>query len=281
LTHAGVEDGRIGIFEKSTPAIYQRALTAAAPDADLVPGGAVWYDLVTSPSDYGKEEMGRAVEIADEGLQAAIAACQHGVSEREVCLEALDRMASLGAEFLLSGASSKAMIGSHSEVTSNLKPFVFTGDRLEDGQMFWYDQITAYNGYYIDCDRTICVGEPSAQQREIYGIVREMYDAMLNAIEPGVDADHLWQVGYGIAAEAGYEEYVNFIHHGHTIGPTIAGQSAAAPDVETSISDESFVNVEPGLFVPGVGSACIENTVYVDGTTAEPSNETDIGIHVV
>lgn len=281
LEDAGLTEGRIGVFEKSMPALYDRALREAAPDAEFVSGNRVWFDLVTSPSDYGKQMMSEAVEIADEGLQTAIETCGHGVPEREVCLSAIERMASMGADFLLSGPSTKGMIGSHSEVTSNLKPFVFSGNRLEEGQMFWYDQITAYNGYYIDCDRTICIGDPTPQQQKIYDTVKEMYDAMLDELRPGVSAERLWEVGYEIAADAGYEEYLNFIHHGHTIGPIIAGQSAAAPDVEMTITDGSFVNVEPGLFVPDVGAACIENTVYVDGDSVEVLNNTDIGIYSV
>lgn len=281
LSDAGLLQGRIGISESALPLRYGRALDAVAPDASFVPDSSFWPTLVTTLSDYGEEMMSRAVEVADEGLQTAIATCGHGVTEQEVCLAAMHRMASLGAEFLLAGPSTKGMIGSHSEVTSNLNPFVFTANRLERGQMFWYDQITAYNGYYVDCDRTISIGEPSDEQRDVYGTVREMYEVMLSTLEPGVSAARLWEVGYEVAASAGYEEYVNFIHHGHTIGPAVVGQSAAAPDLDDTVPSGSFVNLEPGLFVPEVGSACIENTVRVTDSSVEPLNETDIGIHVV
>ena len=281
LDDAGAKSGRVGIFDSFLPSRYFRAIQEVAPDTEFVSGDQVWYDLVTTPSEYGKKTMRQAAEIADEGLQTAISQSQHGVSEQEVCLAAMSRMASLGAEFHMSFPTTVPLIGSNSDVISNLRSFVFTNNRLEHGQMFWYDQITAYKGYYIDCDRTICVGEPSEKQLDIYQTVRRMYEAMLNALSPGTTADELWDIGVKIAAESGYEDNVNFIHHGHTIGPAVVGQSMAAPGAETKVRPESFVNIEPGIFVPGVGSACIENTVYVTENSAEPINSTDIGLQIV
>lgn len=272
---------RIGVFRRSMPSVYLNALEDVFPEAEFVSGESVWHKLVTSPSDHGKQLMLEASEIADEGLQTAISKCGHGVPEREVCMSAMQRMASLGAEFQLSFPSTVSLIGSKSEVISNLRPFIFTGNRLEHGQMFWYDQITAYRGFYIDCDRTICIGEPSDEQYEIYQTVREMYDAMLDALSPGVTAGELWNIGVDIAAGAGYEDSVNFIHHGHTIGPSVVGQSAAAPESDVMIQSDSFVNIEPGIFVPGTGSACIENTVYVTDSSAEPINSTSTEMHIV
>ncbi len=276
-----LNSSRIGIFHQFMPSIYLRALQDVLQDAELVSGSSVWHELVTTPSDYGKEIMSQAVEIADEGLQTAISESSHGVAEHHVCLSAMQRMASLGAEFHMSYPTTVPLIGSNSEVISNLRPFVFTGNRMEHGQMFWYDQITAYKGYYTDCDRTICIGEPSDQQYDIYYTVREMYNAMLDALSPGVTASELWDIGLDIATEAGYEDHVNFIHHGHTIGPAVVGQSAAAPHSDVTVKAESFVNIEPGIFVPGIGSACIENTIYVTESSVEPMNETSIDLQIV
>jgi Xaa-Pro aminopeptidase len=276
-----LDGSRIGIFEQFMPSVYLNALQEVLPNAEFVSGNPVWHDLVTTPSDYGIQTMHEAAEIADEGLQTLIDNCGHGASEREACLSAMQRMASLGAEFNLSFPTTISMIGSNSDVISNLRPFVFTGNRMKNGQMFWYDQITAYKGYYMDCDRTICIGEPSDEQYKIYNTVRKMYEEMLDALSPGVSATKLWEIGLEIAAEAGYEDNVNFIHHGHTIGPSVVGESAAVPKSDFTVPADSFINIEPGIFVPDVGSACIENTIYVTESSSEPLNKTDIDMHIV
>ena len=67
------------------------------------------------------------------------------------------------------------------------------------------------------------------------------------------------------------------------------GCGAQAKEISPHISElnsdtgmlGSFVNVEPGIFVPGVGSACIENTLYVTDDGVVPLNEFGIEIHVV
>lgn len=276
----GVSIERLGLFERSMPTIYGDLLQQLLPEVERVDGRAVWNDLVTSPSEYGIEMMSEAVEIADEGLATVVSAAEAGRPEWEVCLEAFGRMASMGAEFR-HPSKTLSLIGSNSEVISNLRPFEFTANRLRRGQMFWYDQITSYSGYYIDCDRTISVGEPTSAQQEIYDVVADMYEEMEAAVKPGVRGGDLWNIGYDIAERSGYGDYVNFIHFGHTIGPSIVGRTVAGDGVDYQVKSGSFVNIEPGIFVPEVGSACIENTLYVSDDGAEPLNTTDKGIHVV
>ena len=51
--------------------------------------------------------------------------------------------------------------------------------------------------------------------------------------------------------------------------------------VTTEIPADSVINVEPGIFVPGVGPANIENTVYVGDNEIEQINELDNGLFII
>lgn len=283
LADAGLTDKTVGLLNPSDcPAAFVDALKRAAPGVDTAAASSLWRDLVGSPTAYDRERIAEAAEIADAGLETVRSACRSGRSEQAVCFEALERMGELGAEFLHANAISTHIdIGSYSRGRSNLQPFLYTNTELEADEMFWVDLIVCHEGYYIDCDRTISIGDPTDEQRAVYDTCRAMYDAMVASIEPGVSGREIWQAGYDVAAEAGYEEYLNAIYLGHTTGPTVSEAPFVERTESRSIRSGQFLNVEPGLFVPGVGSACIENTIHVTDAGVEVLNETDLELHVV
>lgn len=282
LVRAGLARGRIGLFEDAMPAVYTDVLAAAAPEASFVEGGAVWADLVASPSGYDAEQIRRTAAVADEGLAAAVETAGAGVPEYEICLRSLERMAEHGAEFLHgSGMSTHINIGSFSDAISNVRPFLFSRRALEQGQMFWLDLTASVSGYYTDTDRTISVGEPTPAQRELYEVAAEMYGVLLEGARAGVRGGDLWERADRVARDAGYAEYSNHVYLGHTTGITTSSRPVVAPGETAELRAGSFLNVEPGIFVPGVGSACIENTLAVTEDGATPINRFGIGVHVV
>jgi Xaa-Pro aminopeptidase len=280
---AGLERGRIGLLAASTPLVYRDVLASTVPEASFAgEGSAVWAQLVASPSDWDAANIRRTAEVADEGLAAAVEAAGAGVAEYEVCLRSLEKMASRGAEFLHgSGATTHVNIGSFSDVISNVRPFLFTGNVLEEGQMFWLDLSACYAGCYTDTDRTISVGDPSSEQRELYDVTAEMYRVLLDGARAGVTGGELWEQGHRVAADAGLAEHLNHVYLGHTTGITTSSRPVVARGETAELVAGSFLNIEPGIFVPGVGSACIENTVHVSESGAEPINGFGLEIHVV
>jgi Xaa-Pro aminopeptidase len=279
---AGLARRRIGVFAGSMPAVYLGHLESSLTDASFEDGSPVWADLVASPSDYDAANVRRTAQVADEGLAAAVEAANAGAPEYEVCLHSLERMAALGAEFLHgSGMSTHINIGSFSDVISNVRPFLFSGNRLEEGQMFWLDLSASYAGCYTDTDRTISIGEPTREQRRIYDVAAEMYHAMLEGTRAGVRGGDLWGAANQVAVDAGYGDYSNHVYLGHTTGITTSSRPVVARGEPAELRAGSFLNVEPGIFVPGVGSACIENTLYVTEEGAVPINGFGIEIHVV
>jgi Xaa-Pro aminopeptidase len=279
---AGVERGRVGLLPGATPLVYRDVLESAVPDAELANGTPVWAELVASPSAWDAANIRRTAQVADEGLAAAVEAAGAGIPEYEVCLRSLERMASLGAEFLHgSGASTHINIGSFSDVISNVRPFLFTGNRLEEGQMFWLDLSACFAGCYTDTDRTISVGQPTREQQELYDVTAEMYRVLLDGAKAGVRGGELWEKGNRVAVDAGLGDYLNHVYLGHTTGITTSSRPVVARGETAELAAGSFLNLEPGIFVPGLGSACIENTVYVTDTGAEPINGFGLEIHVV
>jgi Xaa-Pro aminopeptidase len=278
LSATGLAEERLGVFGAAMP-IALAAPLEGATTADAAP---VWEELVASPSAYDADLIRKTARVADEGLAAAIEAAGAGVPEYEMCLAALERMAAEGAEFLHgSGYSTHVNIGSFSDVVSNVRPYLFTTRRLEEGQMFWLDLSASFEGCYTDTDRTISVGEPTAAQRGLYEIAAEMYRVLLAGARPGVSGGDLWEAATRVAADAGLADHSNLVYLGHTTGITTSSRPVIAKGETAPIVEGSFLNVEPGIFVPGVGSACIENTLHVTESGARPINGYGLEIHVV
>src|SRR5919109_941479 len=104
-----------------------------------------------------------------------------------------------------------------------------------------------------------------------------MYEVMLAEARPGISGGELWEKANAVAEEAGYAAYSNHVYLGHTTGITTSSRPVVARGETEPLRAGSFLNVEPGIFVPGVGSACIENTLHITEAGAQPINAFPIG----
>ena len=134
------------------------------------------------------------------------------------------------------------------------------GDRIiEHGDMVVLDFGGLKHGYGSDTTRTVHVGEPTDEEREVHEIVRRAQQAGFEAVRPGVECQEVDRAARAVITEAGYGEY--FIHRvGHGIGLTtheppymVEGERAAACSPGCA-SRSSRASTCPG------GSACASRT---------------------
>lgn len=273
--------GSIGICAMEMPTLYHQALQKAAPDIELVDAAPLWSQIVSSPSPFDEEMIRKTAGIADAGMQAALAACGEGVAEYEACIEALRVMASMGAEFLHGGGTSTHInMGAGSKVVSNVRPFLFTTREMARGEMFWLDLSASYGGYYVDFDRTVSIGEPTEKQRHIYDTCREMYDALLAAIRPGATGGEVFQAGFRVAKDAGYEDSYNLIYLGHMSGISTSDRPFVIAEEDKEIPEGGYINIEPGIFEPEVGTSSLEDIIRVGPAGGEAVTRTNLDLHI-
>ena len=73
------------------------------------------------------------------------------------------------------------------------------------------------DGYGSDTTRTVHVGEPTDEEREVFEIVRRAQQTAFEAVRPGVACQEIDRAARTVITDAGYGEY--FIHRtGHGIG---------------------------------------------------------------
>lgn len=215
---------------------------------------------VKSPEEI--ELIRRAVEIADHAMGEVIDNIRPGVSEAEISALAECRVLREGAEgvsfepFLVSGEN-----GWLPQRISSRKP-------LQAGELALLDMGAVYDGYCSDLTRTFAVGEVDAEKRRIFRIAYTAQQAAIAAIKPGMRACDVDAVAREIIAAEGLGEYFPHLT-GHGVGLSTHEPPILDRDVEMVLEPGMVVTVEPGIYLPGVGAARVEDMVLVTPTGHE------------
>jgi len=129
------------------------------------------------------------------------------------------------------------------------------------------------SGCYSDMTRTFCVGEPPDELREYHRLCKEVLDAVIPLVRPGVTGAELHRAACDMFAEAGYatqltKERGEVLDHGffHSLGHGVGLELHEAPHLGrngTELVVGDVVAVEPGLYRPGFGGCRLEDLVLV------------------
>ncbi len=236
---------------------YQNAV-----NIDLVPvsGLVEKIRLIKTPQEI--KIIKAAAEIADAAFKHILTFVTAGKSELEVSNELEFFMRKQGA------TSSSFDIIVASGLRSALPHGVATDKIIEKGDFVTLDFGALYNGYVSDMTRTIAVGEPSEQLKEIYQIVLDSQMLALEKIKPGMT---------GIEADAVARDYIKSKGYGeafgHSLGHGIGLEVHEGPGLsfrsETVLEEGMVITIEPGIYVPGIGGVRIEDDSVVTSTGNE------------
>ena len=127
------------------------------------------------------------------------------------------------------------------------------------------------DGYNSDSTRTYVVGEPDAEVREVYAVLRRAQAAAVDAVRPGATAASIDEAARAIIRDAGYGEY--FVHRtGHGIGLEVHEEPYIVDGNDLPLEPGMAFSVEPGIYFPGRWGARIEDIVVVTESGCEPVN---------
>ncbi|MFE3165625.1 aminopeptidase P family protein [Streptomyces sp. NPDC059224] len=137
------------------------------------------------------------------------------------------------------------------------------GDRvIQDGDMVVLDFGGLKDGYGSDTTRTVHVGAPTAEEREVHDIVRAAQEAGCRAVRPGAACQEVDRAARAVIDDAGYGEF--FIHRtGHGIGVTTHEPPYMIEGEEQPLVPGMCFSVEPGIYLPGRFGVRIEDIVTV------------------
>lgn len=155
------------------------------------------------------------------------------------------------------------------------------GDRtILPGDMVVLDFGGLMFGYGSDTTRTVCVGEPTVEMRDVHGIVRAAQQAAFEAVRPGIACQEIDRAARGIITDAGYGD--RFIQRtGHGIGMTTHEPPYMVEGEERPTVPGMCFSIEPGIYLPGRFGVRIEDIVTVTQDAGRRFNATDRDLVIV
>jgi Xaa-Pro aminopeptidase len=251
------------LLERLAKVGYKKIVTDSASLAEAiekgVPATAVELQDIGRQLRRRKDErdlagLREAARVADLGMSTAFAAIRPGKTCGEVIAEGT-------AAMLRAGAESVAMAPAVGVGTYYLDSGEDPRRVIQEGDMVFIDMGIWVHGYLGDMTRAGIVGEGSAEQRDLLATVQQAYRIGWQAMAAGADGKLIYQSVVDHFATKGWQQY--FVHHlSHGLGlggdrPRIAADSADILQIGDALS------CEPGLYIPGLGGARVENMIYV------------------
>ena len=264
--------GRYAVTDR-TWASHLLALERVAPDRSFVAASDV-VPLLRAVKDADEIERLRLVaNAADAAFADVISLPFAGRAETEVAAD-LDRLlrdhGHERVDFIIVGSGPNAASGHHEPGERRIEP----GDAvvLDFGGM--------RDDYCSDITRTVFVGEPTEEERDVYAIVRAAQQAAFEAVRPGVAAQDVDRAARAVITEAGYGE--RFVHRtGHGIGLEVHEPPYIVEGNATPLERGMTFSDEPGIYLEGRFGVRIEDQVAVTAEGAERLNDATRELTVV
>jgi len=238
---------RVGVEHGRLPALVYRELAAYGARLQLVEAQGVLNEARKIKQPHEIERLRRAAEIEDAGQRRLLEYARdfHGETEMEIYAgvhramnEAAGHAVRISGD-LATGPRINALSGVSGPVARRVLP----------GDPGIFDMSIREQGYWCDCTNTVVFGaQPNAEQRRLFNIVREAYDAGFALLYPGSTMQDVDTAVSSVFRKHGMEPVV---YTGHQIGCNVN-------DVPRILCYERAV-IEPGMVV------CIEPQNYTHG----------------
>ena len=259
----GLDGKKIGVEPERLRVLELNFLESAAPRAKFVSAAGLLASLRMQKDDQEIAAMRKAVQIAQEALQATLPFIKAGVTEHQVATQLTLNLLRAGSEpqipfspIVSSGANSA-------------NPHASPGERkLTSGDLLVIDWGAAYQGYFSDLTRTFAIGQVLPEFEEIAKIVEQANAAGRRTARPGIAAGVVDQAARAVITQANYGPY---FHHrvGHGLGmeghepPYMFGEN------QLILAEGMSFTVEPGIYLADRGGVRIEDDVVITRNGAE------------
>src|SRR3954462_6429237 len=249
--------GRVGYDDAETSVRNLAKLTELAPEGvELVAVTGLVEKLRRHKDAWELEAIAKAARITDQVYEWIYERGVVGRTEREIMLDAHQRMRELGAE----DPSFPAIVAAGE---NSALPHHESSDReVRAGEFLLIDMGAIVNGYCSDCTRTVATGEVDEEARKVYEVVRSAQMKALDAISAGISGPEADAVARDAIIADGYGD-----EFGHGLGHGVGIQVHEAPRLskrsEETLEGGEVVAVEPGFYRRGRFGVRIEDLVMV------------------
>ena len=253
LAEAGAEKAG---FEEQRMTVAEHAVYSEKLHCTLTPASALMTELRGSKDEEELSCMTAAQRIAEGALEQILKEIRPGMTEKEIAARLNYLMVSAGAE--KTAFDTIVASGPNGSI-----PHAVPGMRkVREGDFITMDFGCVYKGYCSDMTRTVALGRPSDEMRNVYDIVLQAQLAGIAAAKAGVTGAVIDGAARKVIQDAGYGVY--FGHSfGHSLGIDIHEAPNAAPGNDKPMPDGAVISAEPGIYLPGRFGVRIEDVMIL------------------
>ena len=262
LSARGLEGARIGIeLEGLDPALVE-GMRAALPGVQLRDASQMLRMIRMVKTEEEMRRLTRAAEINEAGAWAALSEARVGGSFPAMRQAFREAVAKQGADF------DHYCIG-----PMGLGLATDTDYRLRSGDVLYVDFGCVYGRYFSDSGMSIALGAVPEAMTQRYAALLTSINAGQGALRAGVKASAIRAAMKGALEAIGVSAS---FPHGHGLGLELRDYPILVEDNGLRIKDgcidmasdleleaDMVINLEAGMFMPGVGSLQIENSFRV------------------
>ena len=247
---------RIGINASEITQKAYAELTKLAPRARFsdVSDAVMKTRLVKDETEI--DLIRTACSIASKSFEQTLPFIRAGRTESEVAAELVYTMQKNGA----TGPAFRTIVGAG---PNSAEPHYTAGPReIRKGDLIVIDFGALFKMYHSDVTRTVVVGDPSPEQREMYDVVRRAQDAAMEKLRPGIKGKSVDAAARKLIDSTKYKG--QFIHGlGHSIGLATHDGGGLNSVSDIVLKPSMVFTNEPGVYVSGFGGVRIEDDVLI------------------
>ncbi|MBQ1955967.1 MAG: M24 family metallopeptidase [Clostridia bacterium] len=223
----------------------------------MIPAGNAFSNLRAVKNEYELSLMKKAQEITDAAFADVLNHIHAGMTEREIRAELIYCLYRHGGDAL---SFDPVVVGGPN---SSLPHGHATDRPVSNGEFLTMDFGVLYGGYCSDMTRTVCIGKPTDEMKNIYDIVLEAQLLGLKTAKAGL---HWGRECDGVVREfiSNHGYGPNFGHGlGHGLGIEVHESLDFDPDLPGIAPENGVVSVEPGIYLEGKFGVRIEDCVIL------------------
>ncbi len=268
---------KVAIEDTLPLSIFDELVEALGSDADKVELVRLHGDLRVLrmvKDDDEIEFLREAQRITDAAFEYVCSVIRPGMTERQIRGEIESFMLKQGSD----GPSFSTIVAAGA---NGANPHACPSDyAVREGDLIVLDYGALCHGYHADMTRTVCVGEPSERQRQVYDIVRRAHEECTAMLRPGINGKEVHEHSRKVISDAGFGDY-----YGHGLGHGVGIEIHEFPGLGRSwdkpVPAGSVVTVEPGIYLPGEFGIRLEDCGVLTEEGYKPFTALDHELRVV
>ena len=223
--------------------------------------GELIYALRSKKTPREISLIKEAQSVTDATFEYILSRIDVGRSEKDIALD---------MEFFLKRNGADAVAFDFIVVSGNnssLPHGVPTDKKIEKGDFITMDFGAEVNGYRSDMTRTVCMGNASSEQKEVYKTVLKAQEIAFGNINPNVKCSDVDKA----AREYIEKLYPGCFGHGlgHSVGIDIHENPSFSTRCDTILQQGMVLTVEPGIYLRDKFGVRIEDMVVITETGFE------------